>query len=632
MKNIKKTRNYIAFIVLALLALLPLFLPTVRAAADFDTDDYYNYNSNPYSFTITDFDVTYDIAADRTMQVTEEVTIHFTGRESTGIMRDIPVNAGDRVTNIRVYNGDGSDAVYDVYMEYEDFITVDIGDYSNKTGKTFTYVIEYGYAITQPRDKNAIYLNAVGFGSEATIENADITLKLPDGLVNAVYYVGNSSTPVPIAPVNGVITLNQTNLDAYRGVTFDLIFGDGVLSTRFDYTPLIVFLVACAVVAVIVVLKFFVFNKGKLTPVVNFTAPDDMDPLEMGKLIDNKVDPEDVTSLIYYWANKGYLAINMDDEDDPMLIRIRTKLPQGAPDYQIRMYDKLFARGDEVKISSLSGNFYSTVDTVTRQVNARHTQLYDKKSVAVSAIFAVIGALITGLTAIILPMKNISLQFFSLSPLLVILPTVIVWAGTSAIFYQSEKLKKSTRILLYAAVGVGSVLLSLLGSFLISDVKMEFAAKMVAQLSGYAIAMLSVTLINRTEQYTAQLNQIVGFRNFILYTEKDKLEAMLEEDPQLYYGILPYAQVLGVSDIWEKKFEGLTVAPPQWMNGGMNAYVNFVVINSVIHNTTMLMTNNFRSRPAPSGASGGGHGGFGGGGSFGGHGGGGHGGGGFRGR
>ena len=137
------------------------------------------------------------------------------------------------------------------------------------------------------------------------------------------------------------------------------------------------------------------------------------------------------------------------------------------------------------------------------------------------------------------------------------------------------------------------------------------------------ICAVSVTIVSRSEAYINQLNEIVGFKNFILLAEKDQLEKMLEDDPQFYYHVLPYAQVLGVSDKWEEKFKNITVQPPQWASSSVVGMAfRFHVFNSLMRNTMTSMTRNMVSRPS-SGASGGGK--FGGG-QFGGFSGGGHGG------
>ena len=121
-------------------------------------------------------------------------------------------------------------------------------------------------------------------------------------------------------------------------------------------------------------------------------------------------------------------------------------------------------------------------------------------------------------------------------------------------------------------------------------------------------------LLRRRKEYVDEINPLLGFREFIRLAEKDRLEMMLEQDPELYYHILPYAQVLGVSDIWEEKFKDIRMDPPAWATMPGGTVFDFIVLNSVMRSATRSMTTAFVSRPAPSGRSGGGH--FGGGGGF----------------
>ena len=55
---------------------------------------------------------------------------------------------------------------------------------------------------------------------------------------------------------------------------------------------------------------------------------------------------------------------------------------------------------------------------------------------------------------------------------------------------------------------------------------------------------------------------VIGFRNFIEGAEKNRLEALLDEDPDYFYNTLPYAQALGVTKKWIDKFDGITIQPP----------------------------------------------------------------------
>lgn len=590
--------------------------------------------NSAYSFEFTSYSVTYDINADLTMSVTEDLTILFTGYKSTGFIRDIPINAGDRVRNVRVYelkNGEPTDVDYSVYHEYSDFMSVDIGDRSLKTDQTFTYRIQYDYAITKQTDPNTLYLNAVGFGSEAPIKNLSVSLRLPDGFKNAECFVGavnTDSTDNTFTVENNNLTYKKDALPSFNGVTFALHFNDGVLSTKADITPYWLIALGCVLLAVLVAVKFLKFNQGEITIVPNFDAKDKFDPLIMGKLIDNKAAGSDVTSLIYYWANKGYLKINLADENNIELIRITTRLPDDAPDYQQVMYNNLFARGDSVRISSLKNVFYKTVEDVTRRVNSATGKIFDSKSTTVSMLFALLGGLLMGLTPLLLGMFTINISFLYFAALLMLIPTAIIYMLTMAVREMSPKFSKQTTILMYSGVALLAAIATGIYAYLIPSFIIEVIPKIILCVIGFAIIMISISIICLTPDYEKKLGIILGFKDFITNVEKEKLEMMLNENPEMYYEILPYAQVLGVSDIWENKFKDLTVVPPQWATGYSSPSVfDYVVFCAVLNRVSSNMSSTMISRPSSSGASGGG-----GRGHFGGRGGGGHGGGGFRGR
>lgn len=607
-------------------------------------------------FAFTSYSVTYDLRTDRTMDVQLDLQAKYLGYSSRGFIYDIPVNAGDRVRNLKAYSldtGNATSVEYSIQNDDSSFISVYMDDDRIKYGETHSYRITYEYAITKPRSKNNIYLNAIGFGSEATIADVSVKINLPDGWTDTHCYIGRQGTDTEFTDykVNGnSVALELDGLDRYNGITFDFAFADGVLSTKPDLTPYWIIIGACAVLAALFAVKLLCFNKNNLTPVPCFSVPanppegiqgaksaafddptQEMDPLIMGKLIDNKVDNSDITSLIYYWANKGYIRINMENEKDVVLIKIYNSLPENLPNYQKTMYYSLFKSGEVVHINSLTNTFYSTVEKVTKEVNAGNRKLYDNKSFTFAIIFAIVGFAAMCLTPVAMALLGINRNLLLVSPFFMIIPVSLIFVLTLTVKYKTLKFKKPKLILLYCAVGLLALVFSALYLVLVPTYVMEVVPKFILAAIGLAIVMLSVSLISRTDDYTEKLNRIVGFKEFIETVEKEKLEEMLESNPEFYYNVLPYAIVLGVSDKWANKFEGLTVKPPQWSTGNLTDTVfSIMIFNSIMRNVNINMTKTFLSRPS-SGSSSGfrGGGGFGG---FGGFGGGGHGGGGFRGR
>ena len=88
-------------------------------------------------------------------------------------------------------------------------------------------------------------------------------------------------------------------------------------------------------------------------------------------------------------------------------------------------------------------------------------------------------------------------------------------------------------------------------------------------MTGTLVCMFfSVIAIARTDKYTDLLGRVLGFKDFIRTAELDKLNELVEEDPQYFYHIMPYAYVLGLSNRWIKNFEDMPMqVAPTWFRG-----------------------------------------------------------------
>ncbi|MCH5148218.1 MAG: DUF2207 domain-containing protein [Clostridiales bacterium] len=588
-----------------------------------------------YDFYFKNYDVTYDVKKNREIDVTEVLTVDYTGYANTGFIQYIPVNGGEQVKNVKVTENSKS-VPFTVYSESVygvTFLCLDIGSSSLKADQTHTYTIKYKYCLTRAQEgKNILYLNAIGVDRPAYchIEKATVKFILPNGYLRGKCTYGSllSEKELPLITKSETeIEVTPTALKYNEGITVRLEFEDGVLSTYSEFTPYWFAVAGGAILVILLFLKLVVFKDRKIIPVVNFEAPNGTDPLMIGKLVDNKVNSEDITSMIYYWADKKYIKINFDDKDDPVLIRVMKSLPDSCPDYEKIMYRGIFAGGEAVKISSLEGKFYATAQKVTSIVNSQTKGLFTSTSISLSLIFALLGGLLLGLAPFILG-SQIASNYLLIIPFISLLPALVVYGLSESVKYSSLKISKKKTVL-YCG-GIALLCAALCGIYIVAvpSYVIDYLPKAVISIVSALIVCLSVSLITKSEKYTKELGDIIGFKNFITLAEKDQLEKMIEDDPQYYYHILPYAQVLGVSDIWEQKFEGITVEPPSWATGSgdlLGSMIEFHIINSILRASMLKMAAKMITAPSSRGGSG--RGGFGGG-----HVGGGHGGGGFRGR
>ncbi len=110
-----------------------------------------------------------------------------------------------------------------------------------------------------------------------------------------------------------------------------------------------------------------------------------------------------------------------------------------------------------------------------------------------------------------------------------------------------------------------------------------------------AAVMLCIALspgIRSLTEYGAGISaRCEGFRQFLLTAEKDRLEMLLEENPNYYYDVLPYAHALGVSGVWLEKTDGLDMKIPGWFS---LEYPSSNKVTSVMMNTLESLGNSIK--------------------------------------
>ena len=118
-----------------------------------------------------------------------------------------------------------------------------------------------------------------------------------------------------------------------------------------------------------------------------------------------------------------------------------------------------------------------------------------------------------------------------------------------------------------------------------------------------AMIFFSRILTKRTPYGNKMLGKIKGFKTFLETAEKDKLEALVHENPTYFYDILPYAYVLDVSDTWMSKFESIALEAPDWYTG--STAFNIVTFHTFMNSTMTSATQSMSSSPSSGGSGGG---------------------------
>ena len=85
----------------------------------------------------------------------------------------------------------------------------------------------------------------------------------------------------------------------------------------------------------------------------------------------------------------------------------------------------------------------------------------------------------------------------------------------------------------------------------------------------------TIIMKRKTEYGEEIIAKVKGFKNFLETAEKDKLEALVLEDPSYFYNILPYTYVLNISKKWIEKFENIPVPEMDMGTYDFNSFNSF---------------------------------------------------------
>lgn len=576
--------------------------------------------STDSGFDIGDFRVTMEISERRTIAVTEEIEVTFNYRRS-GIIRDFDLTGGVRYENISALR-DGATLPVSMQSDSSEMLSFYLGEEGDYVdiSRPHVYKITYTMIVPALKDGNYLPLDVLGFDWYTGVENFSATLRLPApaealAVYSGGYHTTSNDLGVTVETEGNTVYLSAQDIRAHRGITLDLKFAAGVLKAPpLDLALVFAPLLILGIVLVIVLVRVFAVKQPLLTTTVGLSAPEEMDPLLMGKLVDGTVDSEDLGALIFYLAAQGYLTIDLTDEDDPQLSRTE-KAADELPVYVKNFLDGLFRLGDPVRASMLTNCFYRTAGEVKAQVSASAGRIWATKGRVMLILFGILTVLAAFAFPVLWEMTHVSLYcHLHLVPLLIFTLGAFVASAafSSATEMRRYKWKRWKRFLMGAAGLLIGAFLALF-TFGLYPVSMSRFVVPILTFGTSISGMVCGSFVIREKKYTERLGLILGFKEFILYTEKDKIAFMLREDPALYYNILPYAQVLGVTDAWTKKFEGLDLKPPAYVRSGSDfeIVVSAVWWNRIFRAMSGDFSRSMISRPSNTG---GGHGG----GSFGG--------------
>ena len=493
----------------------------------------------------------------------------------------------------------------------------------------FTYIYSISSEVTELRSEYRFLIQVFGSFDNIYVEKYTVRAESPFRITNADFMEGATYRSQDEYVLRLSDDGKQLFIEAYAKPnlknTYVTFYSSG-FSRALTATDFAIPLVAVAVAVFIFLFAFVIKPDKKLVTPIEFFPPWGMNPAEMGYIIDGKVSGRDVTSLIYFWASHGHLSIEITDNAKKFILHRIGELDDAHQTYEKNMFTKLFDIGDGNMVTDkdLVNVFYTTIDTTCSAIRQDYkgVRLLEKAKRRVWLVFA---ALLIGFVlmfyafTILWPLNSADIEDTAIYAII----AFIVSSYLISVFHKNRYKNTPSNIARLIISIVSFVIMALFLYSAAAGTAIAIVSTIVTILS-LAVAVFSTPFLRRkTDFCLSLLERIIGFKIFLTTAERTRLEMLLNQYPDYYYNILPYAQILGVSKIWTRKFDGLLYRPPTWCHGDSS----YMAMRSAgLMSITKTLSNSMNTRPSSSGGGGGGSGGgggFSGGGSSGGGGGGG---------
>ncbi|NMB92449.1 MAG: DUF2207 domain-containing protein [Parcubacteria group bacterium] len=530
---------------------------------------------------IIDFHTDIQVNTNNSINVIETITYNTGAIEQHGLLRNLyrysSLNYKMNIEDVKVRDKKGNSYQFTV-SDLGKYIEIKVGDPNVTFTGERTYVIEYKAtrAIAQFDDFDEIYWNATGDEWQIPIYKASVSVKLPNGVKATQFscYYGKDGEKTQCIKSNN---LNDdvynfslpVSLGAQEGLTVAVGFPKGIVTPYTwrekyldNFLPWLV-----AILLPVLTLFFSLWHwykkgrdpKGTGVIMPQYEVPDNLTPIEVAGILNEKISASNISSEIIYLATQGFLKIKKIEEKSFGIFKLTdyelTKLkdPSEAPnDFDQKLLIGLFS-SEVIKLSDLKNVFYKKIKSIT-------------------------DSTIDGLLA-----KN---------------------------YYKNIGGMKNSGgrliLIIFFSIWVSGFIGSLLGVLLFNSNPFPFMLGIFLSIVIYGI--ISHFYPAKTEKGVATKEYLLGLKYYLQIAEKDRLlfHNAPEKKPEIFEKLLPYAMVLGVANIWAKEFEEIYTMPPSWYSESSNMPFNAVMFNNSLSSFSSYTLSSLTPSPSNSGSGGGG--------------------------
>jgi hypothetical protein len=316
--------------------------------------------------------------------------------------------------------------------------------------------------------------------------------------------------------------------------------------------PEIVPMIICAVAALVywcIFLRCYPLLKERRN-----SPPEGITAGEMGSRL--TMAGTDLTSMVFSWAQMGYILIQLDDRGRVWLHK-RMDMGNERNGFEVKTFQTLFGRRD---IVDGTGNRYAAVVRKLNKLNPAKKTMVNPKC-GNMLIFRYLMCAVHLFCGMCLAMNFTGKVAFQVLLVIVLaaLGAASGWLIQNGMYRLHLRYK--VPVVLSLVLSVAWVLLGIwAGQWVIGlcSVLCQLLAGLMAAYGG-----------RRSDLGRQNATQILGLRHYLKTVDRAELTRIQENDPEYFYNLLPYAMALGVEIPFARRFGKQKMAPCPYFTCGV---------------------------------------------------------------
>lgn len=522
-----------------------------------------------------------------------------------------------RRSTVNDYRAEGDQYTLDVVNDKD---RIKIGSPYSTISGDHRYVIKYTYDMGKDpfNGFDEFIFHAFGDFWGTEIKNPKVVIHMPKSanldnikVFRDKYRADDLASYINKEIDGNTVTITLNDMRIFKSLTVDIELPEGYFeggSWNYGWKSLIATVIVILLTIYVIVL-WYKHGKDyeKKVPTVEFYAPDDLSSAEVGYVYNNRHVSKKLTiSLIIELASKGYLKIDEIKDGRKSKLQIsKVNIPPVKPtlnekevpkrsieiqslkkadnllsDNAANVLNHYFKHGeiDQISESSadmfekyqdelVSGGYIKVLSDNKKAVDLAYEKSgYDKKLAVYEKELEAYNEKLSKMPKKTALENIVYGNLFSVGDVIVLSEHESFYKTFSQIEDElkknfknkviedkSRKCKNTTIMIVFA-----TLILSLLSFFYFEDMDPAWSMLYCISFACVLINLFFAFIMGRKTEYGEIISaRVKGFRDFLVTAEKDKLEALVEKNPNYFYDILPYTYVLNISKKWIKKFENI---------------------------------------------------------------------------